>query len=275
MPADFMAYNNKDFADFDIQVYNYGYRRCAPGFTPGFTKSRYYTVYYVYDGECRFTVENNSYTLHRCQMFFVKPDTLFSCTSSVDEPCTYRWFEFDGENISSFISNSRLAGDSCIIDDESDHVVGSLLTEMTNQGKISGKRLKGYAWFLAEAFSPATGERRGVYEKYVERAIEYIRFNSEKKTTVSDVAAYLQIDRSYLSRVFNEYMGISIKKYIYNYHMDIGKSLLMYSDLSIKSIASAIGYEDPLDFTKAFHRTFGVSPSKWRTLNSAFIENKD
>jgi AraC-like DNA-binding protein len=51
-------------------------------------------------------------------------------------------------------------------------------------------------------------------------------------------------------------------------HMDIAKSFLKYSTLPIREIAVAIGYDDPLDFTKAFHRTYGMSPSKWRTENA-------
>ena len=115
-----------------------------------------------------------------------------------------------------------------------------------------------------------------MWEKYIEPALEFIISNSERKTTVSDVADYLNIDRSYLSRVFNECMGISIKKYIYNYHMDIAKSFLTYSDLPIRDIAIAVGYDDPLDFTKAFHRTYGMSPSKWRDENGmAVFKNRN
>ncbi len=269
MPADFKAFSSKDFVDFDIKIFNYGYRRCAPGFAPGYHKHQHHVIHYIYEGECAVRIENKSYTLRRGQMFFVQSGVLFGCKSSETDPCTYRWVEFDGENINSFIKESRLSEPFSVFDDDNDMRIGNLMMQMTDEGKMSVKKLNAYAWFLAEALSPQSSQRKGVYEKYVERAIEYIRFNSEKKTTVTDVAAYLQIDRSYLSRVFNEYMGISIKKYIYNYHMDIGKSFLMYSDLSIKEIASAIGYEDPLDFTKAFHRTYGMSPTKWRNLHSA------
>ena len=273
MPADFKAFNNKEFPDYDIQVYNYGYRRCTPGFTPGFNYKLHYLLQYVYEGECIVEIEDKTYRVFAGQMFAVFPNQLCNFTSSSENPCTYRWIEFDGKNFENFLKTTSISRTSPIISDNSEGAIGSILTRMTETGKMSYKKLNGFAWFLAEALSLSDNERQSVYEKYIEKAVEYIRFNSEKKTTVADVAAYLQIDRSYLSRVFNEYMGISIKKYIYNYHMDIGKSFLAYSDLTIKEIAAAIGYEDPLDFTKAFHRTFGMSPTKWRQLNSKNVAN--
>lgn len=273
MPSDFKAYNNKEFADYDIQVYNYGYRRCTPGFTPGFHYRQHYLIHYVYEGECVVEIEDKVHRVFAGQMFVIYPRLLCNYTSSTDNPCTYRWIEIDGHNFENFLRTTALSKSAPIISDNAEGTVGALLTRITEEGKMSGKKLNGYAWFLAEALSSTDNERQSVYEKYIEKAVEYIRFNSEKKTTVSDVAAYLQIDRSYLSRVFNEYMGISIKKYIYNYHMDIGKSFLAYSNLSIKEIAAAIGYEDPLDFTKAFHRTYGMSPTKWRQQNSKNLSN--
>lgn len=268
MPSDFKAFKNKEFADYDIQVYNYGYRRCTPGFTPGIHCRQHYLIHYVYEGECIVEIGSKVYRAFAGQMFVIFPDVLCNYTSSTDNPCTYRWIEIDGNNFESFIKATSLSKSAPVVSDNAEGTVGSLLARITEEGKMSGRKLIGYAWFLAEALTSTDNERQSVYERYIEKAVEYIRFNSGKKTTVSDVAAYLQIDRSYLSRIFNEYMGISIKRYIYNYHMDIGKNFLSYSDLSIKEIAAAIGYEDPLDFTKAFHRTFGMSPSKWRQLNS-------
>jgi AraC-like DNA-binding protein len=273
MPSDFKAFTNKDFADYDIQVYNYGYRHCTPGFTPGFHYRSHYLLHYVYEGECVVEIEDKSYNVFAGQMFVIFPNLLCNYTSSAENPCTYRWIEVDGRNFENFLKTTPVSRSSPILSDNADGTIANLLSQITDEGKMSWKKLNGYAWFLAEALSSTDSERQSVYEKYIEKAVEYIRFNSEKKTTVSDVASYLQIDRSYLSRVFNEYMGISIKKYIYNYHMDIGKSFLAYSSLSIKEIAAAIGYEDPLDFTKAFHRSFGMSPSKWRQLNSKNSSN--
>ncbi|MCD8048350.1 MAG: AraC family transcriptional regulator [Clostridia bacterium] len=269
MPADFNAYENKDFTDYDLKVFNYGYRRCASGFNSGFFCHEHYLIHYIYEGECLAEIDGSTYRVLPGQMFVIFPGLLSNFTVSAENPCTYRWVEIDGSNFEKFLDLTPLSASSPVFPDTPEHHFGKVLKEMTDAGRMNCRKLNGYAWFLADALITSEKKRSGIYEKYIERAAEYIRCHSEKKTTVADVAAYLQIDRSYLSRIFNLYMGVPIKKYIYTYHMDIAKSLLQYSDLSIKEVATSVGYEDPLDFTKAFHRTYGMSPSKWRAANAA------
>lgn len=267
MLPQFKTYYNHEPRDYTVRINNYGYRRCTPGFSPGYVSRKNYVLHYIYEGECIFETGDKSYPVRQGMMFIITPGTICNYTSSVENPCTYRWIDISGQNFEKFIATTGFSLASPVVSDFPDHRIGNLLREMTDKGKMSGKEINGYSWLLADAICRRDKTSHSVWEKYIEPALEYIISNSEKKTTVSDVADYLNIDRSYLSRVFNECMGISIKKYIYNYHMDIAKSFLTYSDLPIKDIALSTGYDDPLDFTKAFHRTYGVSPTKWREEN--------
>ncbi len=271
MNPSFKTYYNHEPQDYTVRINNYGYRKCTPGFSPGYVSRKHYVLHYIYEGECIFETGSKSYRVYPGQMFIITPGNIYNYTSSHENPCTYRWVDVSGHNFEKFISQTGYTLEKPVVSDFADHRIGNIIREMTDKGKMSGKEINGYSWFLADAVCKRDKSRQNVWEKYIEPAVEYIISNSEKKTSVSDVAEYLNIDRSYLSRVFNEYMGISIKKYIYNYHMDIGKSFLTYSDLPIKDIATAIGYDDPLDFTKAFHRTYGVSPTKWREENAMKI----
>ncbi len=275
MLSTFRTFYNHECGDYTVRINNYGYRRCSPGFSPGYTSKKHYVIHYIYEGECLFETNGKSFLVKPGQMFVIPPGTICNYTSSYDNPCTYRWVDISGWNFEKFLTSTTFALESPVLSDTSDHRIGNLLREMTEKGKMSGKEINGYSWFLADALCRNDKTHNSVWEKYIEPALEYIISNSSKKTSVSDVADYLKIDRSYLSRVFNECMGISIKKYIYNYHMDIAKSFLTYSELPVKDIALAVGYDDPLDFTKAFHRSFGTSPSKWRADNSALITKKD
>lgn len=271
MNPTFKTYYNHEPRDYSVRINNYGYRICSPGFSPGYISRENYVLHYIYEGECIFETDSNSYRVGPNQMFIIAPGNIYNYTSSHENPCTYRWVDISGTNFEKFISSTGFSPTRPVVSDYADGRIGNLLKEMTDKGKMSGKEINGYSWLLADAICRKEHASQSVWEKYIEPAIEYIISNSEKKTTVSDVAEYLNIDRSYLSRIFNECMGISIKKYIYNYHMDIAKSFLTYSNLPIRDIAMAVGYDDPLDFTKAFHRTFGMSPTKWREVNAMNI----
>lgn len=271
MPTTFKTYYNHEPRDYTVRINNYGYRSCSPGFSPGYVSRKNYVLHYIYEGECIFETDEQSYRVFPGEMFIISPGKVYNYTSDHEKPCTYRWVDISGHNFDKFVAVTGFSLSKPVVRDFDDMRIGNLLKEMTDKGKMSGKEINGYSWLLADAICRKEKASQGVWEKYIEPALEYIISNSERKTTVSDVADYLNIDRSYLSRVFNECMGISIKKYIYNYHMDIAKSFLTYSDLPIRDIAIAVGYDDPLDFTKAFHRTYGMSPSKWRDENGMSV----
>jgi two-component system response regulator YesN len=46
--------------------------------------------------------------------------------------------------------------------------------------------------------------------------------------------------------------------------IQIAKNLLLESPLSIKQIAEELGYVRQHEFTRAFHRESGQSPTSWR-----------
>jgi len=50
--------------------------------------------------------------------------------------------------------------------------------------------------------------------------------------------------------------------------LEKAKSLLLKSELSVTDIAYEVGYESPSYFTKIFRIQNGVSPRKFRELNS-------
>ena len=82
--------------------------------------------------------------------------------------------------------------------------------------------------------------------------------------SVQELAGTLEIDRSTAYRAFRCRYGLSIKEYIEENRMDKAQSLRLYSPSSIKEIAWMLGYADVRQFSKAFRKRLGTSPSEWR-----------
>jgi YesN/AraC family two-component response regulator len=66
----------------------------------------------------------------------------------------------------------------------------------------------------------------------------------------------------YLSKIFKEETGDSPINYLINMRLNKAKELLEEGDLSIKTIAKSVGYNDAYYFSKLFKKHFGVSPLK-------------
>lgn len=106
-------------------------------------------------------------------------------------------------------------------------------------------------------------------KRYVEETVKYLECHY-RKVKISDTAKYIGINRSYLSGIFKREMGMSPQKYLLDYRMKRGCELLVETTLPITDVAHAIGYENPLTYSKTFKNIFGVSPSFYRRMNTIY-----
>lgn len=63
---------------------------------------------------------------------------------------------------------------------------------------------------------------------------------------------------------FREAFGCSPRAMLQRLRMEHAKNLLLETTLSIKEIASRVGYFQQHDFNRMFHRHTGMAPTKWR-----------
>ena len=101
---------------------------------------------------------------------------------------------------------------------------------------------------------------------YVRYALDYIEHHYGQHIKVSDIANYVGISRAHLTNCFNKELKLSPREYLIDYRMNKAKDLLTTTVLPINQIASSVGYEDPLSFSKAFKLVTGVSPSSYREI---------
>ncbi|WP_312729295.1 helix-turn-helix transcriptional regulator, partial [Enterococcus sp.] len=66
---------------------------------------------------------------------------------------------------------------------------------------------------------------------------------------------------TYLSKIFKEATGVSPINYLIEIRLKRAKDMLKNDNLTIKEVASAVGYQDAYHFSKSFKKLYGVSPS--------------
>ena len=81
---------------------------------------------------------------------------------------------------------------------------------------------------------------------------------------VSDYAAALAISPTHLSRIARATTGRSASRLIEARALREARRYLAYTNLSVSSIAYALGYTDPAYFTRVFLRDAGKSPRAFR-----------
>ena len=85
--------------------------------------------------------------------------------------------------------------------------------------------------------------------------------------TVEGIADEMNLNRRYLSRIFKKETGKTIQEYLIDIRLDEAKTLLSEGN-SVSNAARLSGYVDECNFSKMFKKKVGISPGKWREINS-------
>lgn len=111
-----------------------------------------------------------------------------------------------------------------------------------------------------------------IFSKQVVLCVNYIFENLHKKITVSELAKHTGLNASYLSRLFKKETGVSVSEYVITKKIAAAKNMLKYTDRPISEIAEMLAFASQSHFTKTFRTHEGVTPKKYRDLNSYTTE---
>lgn len=109
-----------------------------------------------------------------------------------------------------------------------------------------------------------TAEEKALPDDCGKRAMQYIRENYMRPINVNDIAGAVGVSRSWLYRCFMEYAEQSPAMFLRDIRLQRAKSLLQRTDLSIQEVSLAVGFEDPLYFSRVFSEYVGCAPSVYR-----------
>lgn len=85
-----------------------------------------------------------------------------------------------------------------------------------------------------------------------------------KQSLMISVAARLNREYTYLSRLFSDAEGMTIEKYIIQQKVEKVKELLEYGELNLNEIADRMGYSSSAHLSTQFKSVTGMSPSKYK-----------
>ena len=100
--------------------------------------------------------------------------------------------------------------------------------------------------------------------KEIKKIIEYINSNLDKKLNLELLAKIINMNESYLSRIFKEELDITLSDYIKITRLEKAKEMLKDHDMRIKDVAISVGLQDQLYFSRLFTKFFNITPTEYR-----------
>ncbi|MDC7291733.1 AraC family transcriptional regulator [Blautia schinkii] len=133
------------------------------------------------------------------------------------------------------------------------------------------KRLQTLWQFILENSPPIlsyTSHDRIAYDR-VREILSYIALHYRDKIQLKDIAEYLHLCPSECSRLFKNYMNISLFTFLQEYRIERSLEYLMDMANSISDVASRVGFEDSNYYSKVFTRLKGLSPREYRKQSNS------
>ena len=97
----------------------------------------------------------------------------------------------------------------------------------------------------------------------LELMMTFIRHHIAEPLTVSRVAESAHCSETTAQRLFTRHAGESMQSWIRQLRLRESAMLLRTTGLRVGEVAELVGYSDPLYFSRAFHRAYGVAPSRF------------
>lgn len=274
----FSIFPNQTF--IDLALFQYGWEQCAPSHTFGPAARTHYLFHYVISGTGVLRADNKkgetqTYSVKSGEGFMIFPNQV--CTYSADDklPWEYVWIEFDGLRVKESLQIAGLSPDTPIYHSHSKELRQNMADEMlyiSHHSNESPFHLLGHGFlfldYLVRSVAPLHMPKSGkLRDFYIQEAITFIEQNFQNDISVEDIAAVCGLNRSYFGTIFHQELGKTPQEFLINYRMIKAAELLKLTKFSIQYISSAVGYANPLHFSRAFKNVYGISPREWRNQN--------
>lgn len=216
-----------------------------------------------------------NYNLTPNQAFFVFPNQAFSLHSEENYPLDYFYLEFNGIQVKRFLNQCQISQDTLIYQLKNSlhteklyHIIEQIISYKNSSVFYVLSLLYSFLDELFTGFSDSFIQQykfhSSMSEFYLKESISFLEQNFNKNISVEDIAMVCGIHPNQLGKIFKEQFGKTPQDFLISYRMTRAARLLSLTNLSVKEVATAVGYENPSHFSRTFKQLFFVSPKHWR-----------
>lgn len=152
--------------------------------------------------------------------------------------------------------------------------IKSIVNEIKEYGdkayEVGGFGHKAYASLLVTRLLVAISriaesDNENSYD-YVNKVKSYIYNSYYEIESVDEIANRLNLNKTYLQKIFKEETGLTIWKFLNDVRMSYAAGLLKNTDFTIETIYEAVGFHSRQSFNNAFVKKYQATPSEYRDM---------
>jgi len=259
----------------------------------GLHKHPFFEIIYVLEGSGIHNIDNNHFEFSKGDLFLLTPDdahtfyidsytkfciidftknfftrNIIRKEEKMDVGDFFRRLEFIFHNHHSVKGNLVNDADRTLFES----LIHQLIKEKEKQLSFSNIITQNIVFLLLHliarniqqniiSFSKIENPKDKIHEMTV-----YIQQNIYDKEVIKieTIAGHFHKSPDHLNRYFKQQTGNTIKNYIIRYKLELTKTRLRYSDLTISEIANEMNFTDESHLNKTFKGIFGQTASQYR-----------
>ena len=117
-------------------------------------------------------------------------------------------------------------------------------------------------------------------DERIKKTCKYLDANYNRKVSLEELSKQVYVSPQYLSSLFSEAMGMTIREYIQKARFDHALHLIDYTDESLIDICFDAGFSDYKYMEKCFLKILGCTPNEYRQYSKTIekpgsVQNKN
>lgn len=226
-----------------------------------------YTLIYVAHGKGKIVINKASYPLQANAVICIKPRCAAKISAS-HENMQIIYFQYTGGEADYLyiMSSFKKSGPVCMTHSKETFFCFRNIDAEIEHQQVNRYYLVAEILHIFSHFTPgiAIKESRRYYNRYLQKAIDMIQENPSMPISVNILADRVNIDRSYLYRIFKKETGLSPRDYMIDYKLRLSVEKIKKKNENIQSIFGKLGFSSYYMAEKKFKEKFGVTPREYR-----------
>jgi len=226
------------------------------------------------DGEGWSRIDGNTFRIRPGQALVIPPGVPHAYGADPVSPWTIYWIHMAGAKAATLVRLLEIELSSPIVFPGQDPTLQALFEKILfilSRGYSADSLMAAAtalhqmaAYLVNTRHQQSGGEDR--HDERIKRVIEFMVRSLGENLTIEALARHANLSVSHFAYVFKHRTGFPALDYFARLKMQRACFLLDTTNLPVKAIASELGFDDPLHFSRRFRRVHDYSPVQYRLI---------
>lgn len=238
-----------------------------------------YQLLYMVSGHADYLLDGEWQTVGEGKIVLYRPQVPQFYRTYSQVPMLCRWVHFSGTEAASLLEECGMGQGNLFspgLCPAAEALLKSMVVEILHREPMYRIVVESQFRQAMALFGRQMAQRKGSVasssRQRILSIVEYMNRHYFEPLQTEELAARCGLSKYHFIHLFRMCMGMTPYSYLIRIRMERAETLLQTGDMTVQEVAFVCGYNDPLYFSRAFSRRFGVSPTDYK--QRFFSENE-